>query len=71
MRGASILAAAGKPDSYIMFMGRWKSSAFMRYIRWAVTSMDDALSVLSDPRIYSMENMRRLNAGVELCVGEV
>ncbi len=57
---------AGKPDSYIMNMGRWKSNTFMRYIRWAVSSMDDALSLLSNPKVYTMEDMRQVNAGVDL-----
>ena len=51
MGGASMLAAAGVPDSQIMLIGRWKSSAFLRYIRLAVQSYASALRAIVDLRL--------------------
>jgi len=64
--GATVLAAAGHPNHYIMKMGRWKSLAFLGYIHWAIRAMDSALASLVDPSHFSNEDMRRLNPAAVL-----
>ena len=45
--GATEMAAAGLPDHVIQGMGRWKSPAFLVYIRFALSSMRSAMNTLS------------------------
>jgi len=59
--GATVLAAAGHPNHYIMKLGRWKSLAFLGYIHWAINAMDAALGSLVDPRHFGNDDIRRLN----------
>ena len=56
--GASMLAAAGVPDSQIMLIGRWKSSAFLRYIRLAVQSYTNALHAIVDTSSMTAADLR-------------
>ena len=44
--GASMLAAAGVPDYVIQTQGRWKSLAFLEYIRVAKRSFDATLAAI-------------------------
>jgi len=59
--GATVLAAAGLPNHYIMKLGRWKSLAFLGYIHWAINAMDTALVSLVNPRHFGNDDIRRLN----------
>ena len=64
--GASTLAAAGKPDHFIQKMGRWKSLAFLGYIRLAVKTINDSLSALVNPFIFSVAHVMQLNPAAAL-----
>ena len=61
--GASVLAAAGVPDYIIMKMGRWRSLAFLDYIRESGTFFSVALSSLSNPTLFTLDHLRRINSG--------
>ena len=58
--GASMLAAAGVPDSTIMKMGRWKSLAFLGYIRLACASFDKAVQAISSPATLTASQVQQL-----------
>jgi len=64
--GATLLAAAGHPNHYIQRAGRWKSLAFLGYIRWAISSMNSALVTLVNPLVFTNNDMLRLNPGARL-----
>jgi hypothetical protein len=64
--GASVLAAAGVPDYIILKIGRWKSLAFLDYIRQATSFFSVALSALSDPSLFTIEQLKLINSGVRL-----
>jgi hypothetical protein len=51
--GASVLYNAGVEDSIIMKMGRWRSLAFLEYLRDASPSHDIAFSALLGPNALS------------------
>jgi hypothetical protein len=59
--GATILAAAGHPNHYIQKMGRWKSLTFLQYINLACKSMEIALGSISNPSIFTNDQLRILN----------
>ncbi len=61
--GASTLAAAGKPDHFIQKMGRWKSLAFLGYIRLAVRTINESLAALVNPFLLTVEHVKQLNPG--------
>ena len=61
--GATLLAAAKHPNHYIQRAGRWKSLAFLNYIRWAVSSMNAALVSLVNPKVFTNADMLKLNPG--------
>jgi len=69
--GATLLAAAGHPNHYIQSAGRWKSLAFLDYIRWAVSSMNSALASLVNPTVFTNSDMIRLNPGANLPAARV
>jgi len=58
--GASTLAAAGLPDSVIMKMGRWKSLAFLGYIRLAKEIFSRVAAALADRTTFSIADVRNL-----------
>jgi hypothetical protein len=64
--GASVLAAAGVPDYIILKIGRWKSLAFLDYIRQASSFFSVALSALSDPSLFTLDHLKLINSGVKL-----
>jgi len=61
--GATLLAAGDHPNHYIQRAGRWKSLAFLNYIRWAVSSMKAALVTLVNPLVFTNADMLKLNPG--------
>ena len=58
--GASTLAASNFPDSVIMKMGRWKSLAFLSYIRMAKEIFSRVACALSDRTVLTTEDVRNL-----------
>ena len=58
--GASMLAAAGVADSTITKMGRWKSLAFLGYIRMACASFDKAVQAISSPETLEASQVQQL-----------
>jgi hypothetical protein len=63
--GASMLAAAAVPDYVIQKQGRWKSLAFLEYIRLGKQSFDIALSAMVNPKLLTSNDVSRWHAGVE------
>ena len=59
-----MLAAAGVPDYVIQKQGRWKSLAFLEYIRLGKKSFDMALSAMVNPRLLTSGDVGRWHAGV-------
>jgi hypothetical protein len=59
--GASALAAAGVPAYMIQLMGRWKSLAFMDYIRLSCKAYSDTLAHLSDSSLFTLADARMLS----------
>ena len=55
--GASVLYNAGVEDSIIMKMGRWRSLAFLEYLRDASPSHDIAFSALLDSNALSTRSV--------------
>jgi len=58
--GASALAARGVPDHVIQTMGRWKSLAFLTYIRLSTTAYNEAVDKLCDLRSLTIEDVRKM-----------
>jgi len=58
--GACTLAAAGFPDSYIMLAGCWSSLSFLFYIRLAMQKYQEGLNALSNPLIFTINDVKRL-----------
>ena len=61
--GASALAAAGHPDWFIKKMGRWKSLAFLMYIQFGKSSMQQAYKTLVSPTCFTVADMIALHPG--------
>ena len=64
--GASVMAAAGLPDYVIQLIGRWKSLAFLTYIRSNLSMFTKALSVLSNPDLFTISHLMSVNSGSKL-----
>jgi hypothetical protein len=58
--GACALSLAGFPDSFIMQMGRWKSLAFLHYVRQCITAYSNGVDAISDPLVFTLNDVRRL-----------
>ena len=56
--GASALANRGVPDHVIRSVGRWKSLAFLAYIRLARRACNDAVEKLCDLGSLTIEDVR-------------
>jgi hypothetical protein len=63
--GASMLAAAGLPDYVIQKQGRWKSLAFLEYIRLGKRSFAMALDAMVNPVLLTVGDVGRWHAGVD------
>ena len=57
--GASALYNAGVQDSIIIKMGRWKSLAFLEYLRDATPSHDIAFAALLCPKALSIDKLHQ------------
>ena len=64
--GASMMAAAGRPDYEIQKQGRWKSLAFLEYIRLGRASFKAALEAICNPSLLTVADVGRMHAGVEV-----
>ena len=64
--GASLLAAAGMQDYMIQIIGRWKSLAFLTYIRSASSFFTRALSALTNPSLFTLSHLMKMNSGVAI-----
>ena len=62
--GASMLAAAGLPDYVIQKQGRWKSLAFLEYIRLGKRTFEMALDAMVNPMLLTVGDVGRMHAGV-------
>ena len=62
--GASALAAAGVRDSTIQLMGRWKSLAFLMYIRLASSAFNAALEKMCNVNTLTVSDLRRITTAV-------
>ena len=58
--GACASSLAGFPDSFIMEMGRWKSLAFLHYVRQCITAYSNGINAISDPLVFTLNDVRRL-----------
>jgi hypothetical protein len=64
--GATVMAAAGLPDYVIQLIGRWKSLAFLTYIRSNLSMFTKALSVLTNPNLFTVSHLMQANSGMKL-----
>jgi hypothetical protein len=55
--GACALSNAGVADSVILLMGRWRSLAFLDYLRDTTTIQDSAFSVLLNPNTLKFDHV--------------
>jgi hypothetical protein len=58
--GASTLAAANIPEYKIQMAGRWKSNAFMIYIKESFQMFVQTQEALANPSLIRVEDVRRL-----------
>ena len=61
--GASALAAAGVPDYVILDMGRWKSLAFLAYVRRSTRMFEIARHALSRNDLLTLDTIRLMHPG--------
>ena len=59
--GAAALAAAGMPDYVIMNMGRWRSLAFLTYIRKSAEMFENARSALARGDLLNTRAIKLMN----------
>lgn len=64
--GVSALAAAGVPDYVIRDMGRWKSLAFLTYVRKSTEMFEVARSALAREDLLTADKTRLLNPRSDL-----
>ena len=58
---ATTMAAANMPEYTIKYLGRWKSLAFMDYIRVSLIQFEQALSLLTNKDTFTLEQARQCN----------
>jgi len=59
--GASTLAAAGLPDAWIQTFGRWKSLAFLQYIKLSNNIFTKVQATMSNLSMFQLHDIRRLH----------
>lgn len=59
--GASTLAAAGLPDAWIQTFGRWKSLAFLQYIKLSNRIFTRVQSTMSNLSMFQLQDIMRLH----------
>ena len=60
--GASALAAANVPDYIIQKKGRWKSLAFLQYIRLASKAFNDAILLMCNVSTLTSNDIKKVSA---------
>ena len=63
--GASALANRFVPDHVTQSVGRWKSLAFLAYIRLAARAYNDAVEKLCDIGSLTIADVRRMMPGMK------
>ena len=58
--GACALLAANVSEALVKLMGRWKSLAFLMYLRMLDSAYNTAISAISNPTSMTVEHIRRL-----------
>jgi len=61
--GATIMAADGHPNHNIQKAGGWSSLSFLDYVQWTQKSWDSVLCSLANPKIFTIDQMKKLNPG--------
>ena len=61
IEGASTLAAAGVPDYIILDMGRWKSLAFLAYVRRTTKMFEIARYALSRNNLITLDKIQLMH----------
>jgi hypothetical protein len=64
--GASAMAAAGIPHYVIQKTGRWKSLAFLNYIRLSSNAFESAQRALSSSTIFTSAHVKLWNSGCQV-----
>jgi len=64
--GASALAQAGTPEYVIKKMGKWKSMAFLQYIKISTDIFSKAAEAIADPKTFTLHALRRISTGVHV-----
>jgi hypothetical protein len=67
--GASALAAAGAPSWVIQLTGRWKSLAFLTYIRLASTAFQRSFEMQTDGTTFTAAHIQQWNPGLNVSRG--
>ena len=62
MLASAMLASANVPDYVIQVLGRWKSLAFLDYIRIATKSFAMALAAIVNVNGLTVNDVRRMSA---------
>ena len=60
--GASAMKAAGFSDATIMFMGRWSTLCFLRYIRESIKTRFAVAEALANRDILTIKDVRLLSS---------
>jgi hypothetical protein len=61
--GASALAAAGAPSHVIQTVGRWKSLAFLQYLKLSRSILDSVHRAITDPTVLTSKDVAALHSG--------
>jgi hypothetical protein len=64
--GASALAAAGAPSYVIQTVGRWKSLAFLQYLKLSRSILDGVHEAITNPKVLTANDVAALHSGVSL-----
>jgi len=64
--GASVLAAAQVPDYTIQLMGRWKSLAFLDYIRLSTRAFNKAIALMSNLSTFTSTDLLHMSSSAKL-----
>jgi hypothetical protein len=60
--GASAMRAAGFSDSTIMWMGRWSSLCFLRYLRESIKTRYAVAEALANRDTFTIDDSKLLNS---------
>ena len=63
------MAADGHPNHNIQRAGGWSSLCFLDYVQWSQRSWDSVLCSLVNPKIFTNDQMKRLNPSAVAVLG--